>query len=239
MNVHIPAKPDKFEFDADVAPIFDNMALRSLPGYEYVYRLITTYVSRTFMPGYSQVWDFGTSTGAGLKAVQRGAQHPYLHYWGCDISDPMLDQAEAKSNWFELIQHDLTLGLPQQVQYGNVSIAMYGWTLQFLEDRELRKRLLKDTFNALVPGGTMFVMEKFVDDGPFGPMLQDNYIGWRRDNGYSLHEIKAKTQALRGAMFPWKISDLMAAMSEVNEVESVTTLFRLYSFGGFAFRKSV
>lgn len=238
MNVHYPAKPDKFEFDADVAGLFDNMALRSIPGYEYSYGMITGFTRSRYIPHYSQVWDFGTSTGRGLAAVMDGANHPYIRYMGCDISDPMLDQAQENCTWAEFVKHDLTQGLPAELERGNVSIAIYGWTLQFLEDKELRARLLRDTFDALAPGGVLFVMEKFADTGPFSSLLQDRYISWRRDNGYSLPEIQAKNRALKGAMFPWEVTDLMLAMSQVDKVASVTTLFRLYSFGGFAFCKS-
>lgn len=238
MTVHFPRKADRFEFDGEVAEIFDDMAARSLPAYHYVYNLISDWVARNDLPHYSQVWDFGTSTGKGLVAVQRGAKHPYIHYLGCDISEPMIGKASAKCAWAQISQHDLNAGLPPQLEVGNVSVAMFGWTLQFLEDVLLRQRLLKDAFDALAPGGVLFVMEKFRDEGPFASIQQDAYISWRRDNGYSLEEIRAKTVALRGAMYPWRVEDLLTTMSLVDGIESAVTLYRMFSFGGFAFVKA-
>ncbi len=239
MTVHFPRNAERFEFDAEVAEIFDDMAARSLPGYDYVYHRITDIVSRMSVPHYSQVWDFGTSTGMGLKAVQRGAKHPYVHYLGCDISDPMVKKA-AGLPWAKIITHDLTTGLPADVASGKVAVAIFGWTLQFLENRVLRERLITEAYRALMPGGWLFVMEKFSDTTEFGDTMQDAYIAWRRDNGYSLEEIEAKSMALRGAMFPWHETSLLAAVQRASGgLADCRVLFRLFNFGGYAVQKPV
>lgn len=231
---HFPAKPEKFEFDAEVAEIFDNMAERSIPNYKFIYDRISDIVARLNIPHYSQVWDFGTSTGMGLKAVQRVARHPYIDYFGCDISEPMINKAKDLE-WAEFIQCDLTQGFPNPLVRGDVIVAVYGWTLQFIEDFEIRRKLLRDTYEALMPGGVMFVMEKFKDDTKFGQTMQDAYIAWRRDNGYTLSEIKAKNLALRGAMYPWPMPELMKTMIPLGA--DIGFLSLNFNFAALAFFK--
>lgn len=235
-GLHIPANPNRFSFDAEVAAIFDNMAARSLPGYQHVYDRITEIVKRMDIAPYSQVWDFGVSTGAGLMSVRRGAKSAFLDYNGADISQPMLDQTAKKCPWAVLHHHDFEEGLPPAVEKGNVAVAIFGWTLQFLESVELRHRLLRETYEALKPGGILFVLEKWAPRAqPMGSVLDEAYYDWRRDNGYTLAEIKAKSTALTNAMWPWSREALGEALLRAGfRADAVTDLYRLYTFGGVA-----
>ena len=61
-HIHFPATPDKFEFDAEVATIFDSMALRSIPMYAEVHRMHVEMFADKFVKG-AVVADIGASTG--------------------------------------------------------------------------------------------------------------------------------------------------------------------------------
>jgi tRNA (cmo5U34)-methyltransferase len=233
---HVPAKADYFEFDKSVADVFDNMAARSIPGYAHFWQLVTNIVNARKIQSYTQVWDMGVSTGAGLDAVRRGVFHPYLDYFGIDISESMLAKASERCPYAKMSAHDLRNGLPD-VAAGNVSIFIFGWTLQFLSSHELRKRLIKDAAAALCDKGIIFVGEKYsLDDAPeICEVMQDAYISWRRQNGYSLEEIKAKTIALKGSMSPWLHSDLIQCATEAGLV--ATPLYRQFACGGYMLHK--
>ena len=231
--VHIPANPEKFEFDAEVSEIFDDMAVRSLPGYEEIYSTITDIVKLSEIPDFSQVWDIGTSTARGLLAVKEGAKSPYLDYKGCDVSEAMCEKAKAKAPWADIYCHDLRTGMPED--FSEPSIIIFGWTLQFLDDYALRAKLLNEAFTKLKKGGFLFVMEKFRVSGPIGEIMQKRYIEWRRDNGYTLKEIKLKNVALKGAMFPWRDIDLIRNVSFSNA--SINWINRTFNFGAVAIQK--
>lgn len=235
---HIPAKADQFEFDSEVAEVFDNMAVRSLPSYRYVYERIAEYAAGIEFPRYSQVWDFGVSTGAGLAAVQRGARHPFVDYRGVDISDAMILKAKSRCPWAHIINHDLREGLPKEIERGNVAVAIFGWTLQFLgNDHALREALIEVAYDNLMPGGMLFIMEKFdFSERRLGAGLEDAYYRWRRDNGYTLEEIRAKSLALAGAMWPWPPDALEDICDRLQPTEWMW-LYRQFNFGGIAIVK--
>lgn len=234
---HIPADPQKFSFDAEVAEIFDDMAKRSLPGYDYAYARIREYAATLDIPKYSQVWDFGVSTGKGLQSVQLGARHPFIHYMGCDISDPMIAKAKANCPWAEIEHHDLTYGLPSRCEKDKVAIAIFGWTLQFVTDRiGTRQWLIRQAYDRLMPGGLLFVMEKFDIPLTLGEGLNNAYYKWRRDNGYSLVEIEAKSVALQAAMHPWTHFQLEKTLDGLKPSEWMW-MYRLFNFGGVVIKK--
>lgn len=235
--VHFPTDPDRFVFDDKVAAIFDNMAVRSLPGYRYYFDRVTEIVALSRLPNWSQVWDMGVSTGAGLDAVKRAVHHPFVEYYGVDISDPMLEKAKERCPYGVMINHDLMRGLPLQVEPGKVAIFMWNWTLQFMQDKQARARLLKDSADSLAPGGMIFVAEKYVSDDPdVQTVLEDAYYKFRLDNGYTLAEIKAKSKALENSMWPWRHSDLLD-VAETCGLQAIP-LFRQYNFGGYVLKAS-
>ena len=54
-HIHFPATPDKFEFDAEVATIFDSMALRSIPMYAEVHRMHVEMFADKFDAGFKKL----------------------------------------------------------------------------------------------------------------------------------------------------------------------------------------
>ncbi|WP_161906075.1 methyltransferase domain-containing protein [Paracoccus sp. MKU1] len=237
---HIPKNPDRFVFDEEVAPIFDNMARRSLPLYEHVYDMVREVCRDVAVYPGDQVWDFGVSTGRGLRAVRAGFDEPLVDYWGCDISQPMLDIASERCPWARFRRVDFEGdGLPV-ADMRNVRVALWAWTLQFLPDYELRVRLLSETYDRMAPGGVLFLMEKWQHAGvqpvatsPVPPALQRAYMHFRRDNGYMADEIVAKSTALKGAMWPWSRAEAVNALVLAGfEVENITGLYQMFNFGG-------
>ncbi|ORE91047.1 tRNA (cmo5U34)-methyltransferase 2 [Stappia sp. 22II-S9-Z10] len=238
--VHYPKEDNKFLFDETVAPIFENMAIRSIPGYHAYFASITQLLAASPLPEFCQVWDIGVSTGAGLQAVKRVTFHPFVEYYGTDISEPMLDIARDRcGKYATLIKHDITTGLPSQVELGEVGVFLFSWTLQFVSpDFELRQAILEDAYKALRPGGWIFVGEKFELLNASAQRAAHNlYYEGRIQNGYSLKEIRAKSKALDNSMWPWPPEWLTGVMSALGAEEHL--LFRQHHFGGYAFQKPV
>lgn len=237
--VHFPDGPGGFAFDGEVAAVFDDMARRSLPGYAHLYgaRLPRLVAAVPDPPRWCQVWDMGASTGRGLLAVRRGMPHPYVHYAGVDRSAPMRERCQRAFPWAEVLDHDLTGGLPPAMTDGPArsAVVLWCWTLQFLPDRRLRADLLRRSADRLVPGGVMVVAEKWTLPRGEQEEAQDAYIAWRRDRGYTAAEIEAKTAALAGVMDPWSPAELEDVLAGCPG--STTLLYKLFNFGAVAFRK--
>lgn len=234
---HYPANPDKFEFDAEVSAVFDSMALRSIPGYIEAHDWIRYTLSQESYPALSQVWDFGTSTGAALQAAMSGLSDPLIEYVGCDLSQDMLEIARQRNPAATFLHADLTKGIPAYVKPGKVAVAIFGWTLQFLSDFQLRESLIRDIYDSLCHNGKLFIFEKFALRDPKLSVASDRaYYWWRRHNGYTVPEIVAKTSALKNSMFPWSPESLEHVVYNLQDA-NVDWLYRQYQFGGMLITK--
>lgn len=233
---HYPSNPDMFAFDADLAPRFDDMAQRSIPGYTHAHEEITRLIRLMDVPVFnSQVWDFGCSTGAGLQSIYRARPHTPASYYGCDVSRPMREMTRERCPWAHVEGHDLLQGLPERLEMGKVSVAVYAWTLQFILDEEARRNLIKETYKALRPGGMMFVFEKWTPECLL-ENARDGYIAWRVAQGYTQEEIEAKTKALRNVMRTWSESDLIDAFVSAR-VDNFAQVYKSWNFGGYVVHK--
>ena len=238
---HIPKDPDKFVFDEEVAPIFDNMSVRSLPGYDHCYALMTSIMRDMEFKPNDQVWDFGVSTGKGLISCRDGIDEPLVDYWGCDVSEPMLKIARAKCPWgrFQSWDFETTPAMPF-TDIRQMKVAIWGWTLQFLKNSQLRQLLLKKSYDLLEPGGVLFLMEKWSDTcgideavTGFPATMQREYLKFRRGNGYTAQEIVAKSSALKHSMWPWSRAEAFQALYRSGfEQNKVFGLYQMYNFGG-------
>ena len=232
-GTHIPKKSMLFEFDDEVISVFDNMAERSIVGYRRAYELLTYFFNRVDLPRNSQVWDMGTTTGKGLRSIREGRMlDPYVNYWACDISEPAIKKVGDTLPWANTVQCDLRLGMPDDMEFGNVSAMVFGYTLQFIKSEQVRRDLISKAYDALLPGGTLVVLEKYIlQDQTVNQLMQDAYIQFRRDNGYSTKEIVAKTKALTNAMWPKPPEFMISSMEEAGFTR-VNTLYRDMNFGG-------
>lgn len=233
---HFPANATMFEFDDEVCSIFDNMSRRSIIGYDNAYRMIGNYASRHAWPEDGcEVWDFGTTIGKALATIRDGARlAPYIDYHGLDISPASVAKTSANLPWAMIHQHDLTEGLfPAEYQpLFPVHMMVFGYTLQFMKDLDARRSLIRQAYQNLAPGGMLFVMEKYILANPhLNQVAQDAYIQFRRDNGYTLHEIKAKGSALANAMWPTSPEFMHDTMREAGFTE-IHVMYRELNFGG-------
>ncbi|MDX1296312.1 MAG: carboxy-S-adenosyl-L-methionine synthase CmoA, partial [Sulfurimonadaceae bacterium] len=60
----------QFEFDADVAAVFDDMLQRSVPFYKEVLKLTSRFAA-LYIPENGRVYDLGCSTASQLLDIER------------------------------------------------------------------------------------------------------------------------------------------------------------------------
>jgi tRNA (cmo5U34)-methyltransferase len=105
---HFPAKPDRFEFDAEVAAVFDDMARRSIPNYLVAHEmhaaLAAEHVARvaaaTDPAEPPSILDIGASHGEFFHALVRhyrrvGQPFPALDLTATDLSPEMCRRMRA------------------------------------------------------------------------------------------------------------------------------------------------
>ncbi len=215
--VHYPKRADRFRFDEEVSAIFEDMAERSIPMYTEVHRLNAAIIQRhkagigTRRTPYV-IWDIGGSTGMAMKALAdrvgfyapEGCSEIAAHI--IDESQPMLQKVHEKLPW--TVGHHLdvtrkgwtdTPGLPQP------DCIILNYVLQFVKG-PYKADILKACARALRTRGLLLLAQKEAHKATTGGLiipntLDEEYIQFRRDNGYTIEEIERKTAALKNSMW--------------------------------------
>ena len=229
------ARACDFEFDQEVAEVFDDMLLRSVPFYREQQQMIKELGKKFWIPG-TKVYDLGCSTATTLVNLCRELDES-VRLIGYDNSLPMLEQARHKINdngladRIEVRYADLNAQL-DGLLLDNASVVSMCWTLQFVRPLQ-RDDLIKWIYQALVNGGVMIITEKVLtNDTHMNRFFIDFYYQFKKRNGYSYNEIMRKREALENVLIPYRIDENLV-MFRRNGFEIVETFFQWYNFAGF------
>jgi tRNA (cmo5U34)-methyltransferase len=199
--------PSPFAFTREVAEVFDDMVLRSIPFYEESIRMLCEWGRRFYQPG-THVVDLGSSTGTTLIALAEAIAEPTAKLIGVDNSGPMVEVARAKFNTsnigadVEFRQSDILL-----TEIRNASIVIMNYTLQFIPVAK-RPEILQRIHDGLNPGGIFFLSEKIRSGSPCLQEAQTSiYESFKYANGYSDDEISRKKAALDQVLVPFTLSE--------------------------------
>jgi tRNA (cmo5U34)-methyltransferase len=220
-----------FKFGADVAGVFDDMVVRSVPLYAEVQRMIGELAGDIVTPG-SRVYDLGCSTGTTMLALDPAVTRDAT-FVGIDSSDDMLQKCREKlghfgfSRPYELQCLDLNSG----VHVENASLAMLVLTLQFIRPLN-RERLMADLFRGLKQNGAVILVEKVLgEDSHFNRLFIKYYYDMKRRNGYSDTEIVQKREALENVLVPYKLLENRELLLR-SGFRYVDVFFKWYNFCG-------
>ena len=211
--IHFPANPDKFEFDEEVATIFPDMAVRSIPLYEETHRLAIEIVAREYHQAVTEnrtlrVLDIGASTGTFFKGLWKHLGYkvhediPNLRavavdnsYYMCEtlrMSLPMVDVQQCGVEWANcLLEPDSKF---------DVVVALYVFQFIPLTD-DRRASALIDVYDSMADTSLMILANKEKMSDFSEEMYCNLYREFRMQNGYTVQEIDAKTRALSNSMW--------------------------------------
>lgn len=207
--VHFPEDGEKFEFDAEVSAIFDDMARRSIPMYRESHRIHAAMCYNEILDIYyhqnrkANVLDFGCSTGTFIDELCKRFQSEGKELWDhatvgvLDNSPHMLAQLAAKHPKAKLIEAD---ALKVSFDPGIYDIINTSYLIQFLHP-EKKFDVLHMLSSSLRTNGLFISSQKEWIGVEEGVWFDELYIDYRKANGYTQEEIDAKTKALKGAMW--------------------------------------
>jgi tRNA (cmo5U34)-methyltransferase len=224
-----------FEFNKDVAEVFDDMVSRSIPFYEEIHRLCADLVLR-YYKGEGKIIDLGCSTGTTLLLLDKVLKQNYPHaeFIGVDTSAPMLTIAQQKCTQLKNVAfhcEDMCA-----VDYTGAQVVILNYTLQFLKPKQ-RLSLLQKIYQGLRPGGIVILAEKiYSDHAPMQSLITDLYYDFKRRNGYSELEISQKREALENVLIPLT-PKAQVTMLEDAGFHGPEMLFRWYNFASFLGQK--
>ncbi len=190
----------QFEFDEDVASVFDDMLNRSVPYYKQTQEL-TIEFALNYLNKDDVVYDLGCSTASTL--IELGKHSKYdLKLVGIDNSSAMLARASKKCKAFgidiELRNDDLL-----NTSYENAKLIISNYTLQFIRPLQ-REKLIQKIYNSLNKDGFFIFSEKVISSNKtLNKQCIDIYYDFKKQQGYSEYEISQKREALENVLIPY------------------------------------
>jgi tRNA (cmo5U34)-methyltransferase len=227
-------KPIKkqFEFDENVASVFDDMLERSIPFYKEVIFLICDLLKLQCAKN-AKIIDLGCSTANTLLNLYK-ISHEF-NLVGIDNSEAMLENAAKKIGAYganiELINADITKA---DLSKSDVIIANY--MLQFIRPL-VRDSFVKKIYNSLKEEGIFIFSEKIIfEDKVLNKQMIDIYYEFKKTQGYSEFEISQKREALENVLVPYTEEENKKMILNAG-FKSVETLFKYGNFVTFLAKK--
>ena len=219
----------QFEFDEEVASVFDDMLNRSVPYYKEMQRLTINFALR-FLNENDRVYDLGCSTGSTLIELSKHCKYP-LELVGIDNSKAMLDRAAKKCNAFgvdiELLQSDIF-----DVELNNAQLVISNYTLQFIRPL-MREKLIQKIYQSLNENGVFIFSEKVISDNKIlNKQCIDEYYDFKKTQGYSEFEIAQKREALENVLIPYSEEENRKMIKDAGFTHC-ETLFKWVNFATF------
>jgi len=228
---------DKWEFDGDVAEVFDDMLARSIPQYEVMRQACFDLACRYQQKG-TDIVDLGCSRGEAIARLtdKFGAHN---HFVGVEVSPAMLEASRARFKGLidcgvvDIKEHDLREGLP----FVRASVILSVLTIQFTPI-EYRLKILSDVYESLLPGGVFILVEKVLGaSAKLDAVMVDVYYDMKREHGYTEDQIQRKRLSLEGVLVPvtarWN-EELLQMVG----FQQVDTFWRWMNFAGWLAVKS-
>jgi len=198
---------EDFRFSKGVAEVFDDMLVRSVPGYEQVTEMTAQLLARLLQPR-DRVYDLGCSTGATLIKLAKRLEPLDLHFTGIDNSAPMINKARLKAEMYD--KNEQLKFIEKDILDANLEEAgaiLLNYTMQFIRPM-LRLDFLKKICNSLRPGGVLIISEKILSPDPLiNRTFIDCYLDFKRAQGYSDLEISRKREALENVLIPFTMEE--------------------------------
>ena len=224
-----------FVFNEEVAGVFDDMLVRSVPYYLEQQRIVQEAAAKFWKPN-TVVYDLGCSTGTTVIGLAR-ALGPGARLVGYDNSEPMLERARENAEAAGVADRiDFRVGDfnsdVAQLELDGGSVVTLCWTLQFVRPLQ-RDRLINAIYEGLVDEGILMVTEKVLtNDSNMNRFFIDFYYDFKKRNGYSEEEILRKRESLENVLVPYRIDENFEMFRRAG-FQIVETFFQWYNFTGF------
>lgn len=202
MNDKVFTKPIKkqFEFDEEVAAVFDDMLQRSVPFYKESQKITEFFALKNLKDG-SLLYDLGCSTASLLLNIHRDMSVK-AKLVGLDNSQAMLKQAQRKC---EAYGADIRVEYADilSYEYKSADVFISNYTLQFIRPL-VREELVKKIAANLNKEGVFIFSEKVISHhSKLNKELIECYYEFKKAQGYSEYEIMQKREALENVLVPY------------------------------------
>ena len=231
MNDQVFTKPIKkqFEFDEEVAAVFDDMLERSVPFYKESQK-ITKFFALKNLQEDGILYDLGCSTASLLLNIHRELEVK-AQLIGLDNSEAMLKRASRKIEAFGA-NISVELGDILEYSYKEADVFVSNYTLQFIRPL-VREKLIKKITESLKKEGVFIFSEKVISHhSKLNKDLIECYYDFKKEQGYSEYEIMQKREALENVLVPYSEEENIKMALE-NGFSHCEVVFRWANFATF------
>jgi len=218
-----------FEFNDDVACVFDDMLARSIPFYDDTLKLNATILN-DFTNDGGVIYDFGSSTlNFLLHFEQNFNRHDNLI--GIDNSISMINQAKSKIKAYNS-DIDVICGDIENIDMLICDGVIMNYTMQFISPTR-RQTLIDKIYNSLKPNGIFIFSEKLKSpSSKIESSFIDIYHKHKQNNGYSLTQIAKKKEALENVLIPFSTNEYIDMCKKSGFID-VDISFKWLNFSTF------
>ncbi len=218
----------QFEFDEEVASVFDDMLNRSVPFYKENIKLQTDIINSLLKPD-SKITDLGSSTGTLLINLAKLGKN--FNLTGIDNSEAMIQRAKNKAKAFgadvQFINADFL-----EYDFSNSDTVIANYTVQFIRPLK-REKLIKKIYDSLKNNGIFLMSEKLITENKkLNKIMIDIYYEYKKEMGYSEFEIAQKREALENVLIPYTMIENIEMLKNAGFKE-VEVIFRWNNFATF------
>ena len=231
MNDKVFTKPIKkqFEFDAEVAAVFDDMLQRSVPFYKESQKITEFFALKKLQDG-GVMYDLGWGGASLLLNIHRKLESN-ASLIGLDNSEAMLEQARKKCEAYgakiEVENADIL-----EYEYKDADVFVSNYTLQFIRPL-VREELVKKISTSLKKEGVFIFSEKVISHhSKLNKDLIECYYDFKKEQGYSEYEIMQKREALENVLVPYSEEENIK-MALNNGFYHCEVVFRWANFATF------
>lgn len=219
----------QFEFDEEVASVFDDMLNRSVPFYKQMQELTINF-ALNYLEENDKVYDLGCSTASTLIELAKHSSKN-LKLIGIDNSSAMLSRAKNKCKAFgveiTLINEDL-----HNIDFKDAKLIISNYTLQFIRPLQ-REKLVQKIYNNLKENGVFIFSEKIISsDKTLDKKYIDEYYNFKKKQGYSEFEISQKREALENVLIPYTDEENKKMILDAG-FKHCETIFKWVNFATF------
>ncbi len=223
----------RFEFNENVAKVFDNMVERSIPFYHEIHRLIIDLAGKIKKKNVI-IYDLGCSTGTTMILLDQFLKKKGInaHFIGIDNSIPMLEKCREKLIKNKVRSYTLLCADLTQFDFGKADMVIMNYTLQFIPVKN-RLELLKKIYKSLNSKGLFVMTEKIhSEEKNTQDLITELYYDFKERNGYSRLEIAQKREALEKFLITLSTKDELELMKKAG-FKKRDQIFRWYNFSCF------
>jgi len=174
----------QWQFNEEVASIFDQHARQHIPDYIKVLEL-SMDLCRQRLHISDSILEIGCATG---ETVKRLREIGYTDIHAVDYSQAMLDACPK-----DMATYYCTADYPKTDT--KFDMVLCNWTLHFIQDKF---SYLECVYHGMNPGGMLILSEKTENSG----YALEQYHLYKERQGVSREDIEAKAASLKGVMFP-------------------------------------